>query len=66
MDGYQETKKAYLEVPETDIGKRSSFINKLNDLANTSAEIGDLWKTIGEFAGYLAKCKECREKILKV
>ncbi|MFZ2390478.1 MAG: hypothetical protein WA092_00190 [Minisyncoccales bacterium] len=65
MDGYQETKEAYLKVPETDIRERSSFIDKLNDLANTSAEIKDLWKTIGEFVGYLAKCKECREKILK-
>jgi hypothetical protein len=65
MTDYDEVKEAYLKVPENDIRERSSFIDKLTDLANTSREVKDLWNTIGEFAGYLAKCADCRKKILK-
>ncbi|MFA5730253.1 MAG: hypothetical protein WC938_03500 [Candidatus Paceibacterota bacterium] len=65
MSDYESVKEAYLKVPEDDTGKRLGLIGRLNKLANTSAEITDFWKIVGELDRFLSKRKECREKILK-
>jgi len=59
MSNFQETKEAYLMVPEEDTSKRGEFLKKLADLYETSEEAKDFWELLGQFSKYMAKSKGC-------